>query len=120
MVRYAINLNGHSIQFEGENLKEVWKEVCQSGALEIFALAGECGCCKGKKTLLNYREVGEGKKTFDYFEVVCADGKCRARLALGQKTDKVGLFPKRKNDDGTWKSNNGWEKWAGPKKEDGE
>jgi hypothetical protein len=45
--------------------------------------------------------------------------KCGARLSFGVHKKGGGLFPKRKDNEGNWLSDNGWVKWN-PKTEKAE
>jgi hypothetical protein len=98
-----------SLHFEAANQKEIFKSLSQLS--EVFSIS-ECGACKSKDIRHVVREVPSGKQIFTYFELHCQ--KCRARLAFGQSTDTVTLFPRRKDDDGKYLDNGGWVKYVKP------
>jgi hypothetical protein len=91
-------------ELEGAGQKEVFKELAT--IQEIFS-EDKCGLCN--KTSIKYtcRNV-EGN---DYYELRCND--CGAVLSFGQHKKGGTLFPKRKDDDGTYLPNKGWHKWTG-------
>lgn len=62
------------------------------------------------KVQFRVREV-DGNK---YYEAVCVDEDFdirNARLQFGVHKKGGGVFPKRKNDDGSYNKNNGWKKY---------
>lgn len=94
------------INFEAANQKEVFQNLAQLS--EVFSIS-ECGACKSKDIRHVVREVPSGKQVFVYYELHCQ--KCRSKLAFGQSTDTITLFPKRKSEDGGYLDNGGWVKW---------
>jgi hypothetical protein len=96
-------------ELEGAGQKEVFKELAT--IQEIFS-EDKCGLCN--KTSIKYacRNV-EGN---DYYELKCND--CGAVLSFGQHKKGGTLFPKRKDDDGTYLPNKGWHKWTGKDSKD--
>lgn len=77
---------------------------------EVFGQSN-CGACKSENIGPRVR-TNDGN---DYYEMVCKD--CRAVLSYGLHQGKARtLFPHRKNKEGAYKKNNGWEKWE-PNKE---
>ncbi len=96
------------IKVEGVNQKEVFEKL--ASAQEVFEADDKCGCCGKANLRFRVRHVPKGTKTFDYYEMVCQD--CYARLAFGQSTDTVSLFPKRKDEQGEWLPTRGWSKYV--------
>jgi hypothetical protein len=96
------------LHLEGEDIKDVFRQL--ASASEIFGAADKCGACGNKNVRFVVRNVPDGKKTYEFFELWCLNNSCRARLAFGQTSDGDGLFPKRRDDSG-FKPNNGWEKY---------
>ena len=45
----------------------------------------------------------------DYYEMRCLS--CGAALSYGQHKKGGTLFPKRKDENGNWLDNGGWQKW---------
>lgn len=92
-----------TIEVEGD-AKEIFTEL--AAAQDVFGhLASGCGGCNCPDVFPVVREH-EGNT---YYEVRC--GNCRCRLAFGQRRDGGTLFPRRKDRDGNWIPNNGWEDW---------
>lgn len=82
-----------------------------ASANEVFGHS-ECGACKSENIGYRVRTV-DGN---DFFEMMCKE--CRAVLSFGQHQNKSKtLFPHRKHKDGTFKKNNGWEKYVPPAKD---
>lgn len=90
---------------EGDSVEDVFRQIAK--ASEIFGAADKCGACGKGNVRFVVRDVADGKKSYEFFELWCLD--CRARLSFGKLSDGSGLFPKRKNEDGSWKDNGGWE-----------
>ena len=95
--------NKNTIKVEGATQKELFEAV--AAQTEVFSI-DTCGACNSDEVSYLVREAGEGKKLFKFYELVCR--KCRAKLAFGQHSSGDTLFPKKKDDDGNWLSNNGW------------
>lgn len=91
------------VEVEGRDTKEVFAQL--AGATEVFG-ATKCGACDSSRTTPIVRDV-QGNT---YYEVRCLD--CGSVLGFGQKRSDGTLFPKRKDKDGNWLSNNGWVKWS--------
>jgi hypothetical protein len=106
-VKYKV---GDKLEFEleGGGQKEIFKELAL--IQEIFA-EENCGLCGSTNLRFIVRSV-EGN---DYYELRCAD--CGAILAFGQHKKGGTLFPKRKDDDGSYLPNRGWHKWSKDSKE---
>ena len=92
----------------GETPKALFKEI--AGLQEVFEAESSCGCCNGTAIRFQARQVED----FDFYELVCRNNECRARFQFGQAKKGGGLFPKRKDDDGNWLPNRGWEKYVKP------
>lgn len=102
-------LTGMTIEFEASTQKEIFSQLARNQ--EVFEAASSCGLCKDK----NIRFVVRTNDGNDFYEMQCTKPGCRARLAFG--VNKVGgtLFPKRKNEDGSYSESGGWSKWTGKK-----
>ena len=114
----SVNLGRFVVSQEGDNIKEAITGLVESGAMEILS-NNKCGVCGGEDVLPLMREVldpedKKGKATFKYFEMRCQSKGCWARLALGQKKTDNQLFPKKKDDNGNYLPNGGWEKYVKP------
>ena len=71
---------------------------------EVF---GEKAC--GKCGSENLRFVVRENDGNEFYELRCLD--CGAKLAFGAHKQGGGLFPRRKDTDGNWLSDKGWQKW---------
>jgi hypothetical protein len=107
------------IEGEGDTQKDVFKQL--AALTEVFR-DEPCGLCGKSDCVLTVRRVpdpkSKGKKEFEYFERRCLTPKCGGRLAYGQHNEGGSLFPKRKNDDGSFADKRGWFKWEGKKEEE--
>jgi hypothetical protein len=45
----------------------------------------------------------------EYYELRCTD--CGAKMAFGANKKGGGLFPRRKDTEGNWLPDNGWQRW---------
>jgi hypothetical protein len=90
----------------GETPKAIFHELAK--IQEIFDSEFACGVCES--TDIQYRMRTDKEKN-DYYELHCQNNNCRARLSFGQH--KVGgtLFVKRKDSEGNWIPNGGWERY---------
>jgi uncharacterized short protein YbdD (DUF466 family) len=114
-----VTVKGNTVEFQadGDSHKEIFRKLAQMH--EVFNDEA-CGVCKNKNTVFRVRRVDDPKKkgkTYEYFERVCGDRKCNARLAYGQHNEGGTLFPKRRDDNKEWLPNNGWEKYKGKQEE---
>lgn len=93
------------ITVEAENIKQLFRQIAQ--AQEVLAGDQLCGSCGSTEIRFRVRHVDK----YDYYEQAC-DG-CGAALAFGQLQDGVGLYPRRKSDNGAPLANRGWLKYLG-------
>jgi hypothetical protein len=89
--------------------KEVFEKI--SVIQEVFGQE-KCGLCESRNIKYVVREAEDNK----FFEVQCQEFSCRAKMAFGQHKKGNTLFPRRKDGDGNYIPNNGWEKWDGKPK----
>ena len=102
-VTYTTTDKRISADIDGNSQKDVFKGI--SKFQEIFEHEN-CGACDASNTSYSVRTI-DGN---DYYEKKCL--KCGAALSYGQMKEGGGLFPKRKNSDGSWDTQtNGWHKW---------
>jgi hypothetical protein len=96
-------LGGITFEVEGDP-KEIFTQL--AAVQDVFGAAatgcGGCGCPDVYPVVREY----DGNT---YYEMRCT--QCRCKLSFGQKRDGGGLFIRRKNKDGDWLPNNGWEDW---------
>ncbi len=95
---------GGRVRFEAEadSPKALWKKL--SLVQGIFDAASACGVC-GKTDIRYNHRVAKG---FDFYELVCSDPQCNARLSFGQNKEGGGLFAKRKDESGNHLDYDGW------------
>ena len=104
--------NGRLVfKLTGETSKDLWKLV--ASIQDTFEAESACGVCGETDIKFQLRLAGE-KDEFEYYELVCRNQDCRARFSFGQSLDKKNLFPRRKDKDGNWLLNHGWEKYQKP------
>lgn len=106
------------VEVEGPDQKTLFGAL--ASVSEVFSETC-CGLCKSTDIRPAVRNVPDGKKVHQYYEMVC--NKCRAKLAFGQSTDTTTLFPKRrlKNgqpdmENGDYGDHKGWHKYVPDKK----
>lgn len=100
-----------SVAFEGEGQKQVWAQL--ANFQEIFE-EQMCGKCGSENVRFVVRNVDDN----DFYEMRCMERSCNSRLAFGATKKGDGLFPKRKDEAGNYKENNGWTKWNKDTKKD--
>lgn len=94
------------VEVSGDDIKDVMSEL--SSVEEVLGHS-KCGVCGSEEV----RHAVRNTKGFTFYEIQCTSPACRAKLSFGQARETGKLFPHRKNEDGTWKPNNGWEIWTG-------
>lgn len=105
---------GLKMEISGENQKELIRQMASH--TEVLGQR-KCGACGGEDIRWQVRNVesdkgGKKKQQYEYFELVCNNTKCRAKLSFGSLNDGTdSLFPKRKDEDGKYLDNNGWVKF---------
>jgi hypothetical protein len=98
------------MKFTVADEKEAFEQI--GHLYEIFSHS-KCGCCGSENVTPQCRV----KDKYRYYEVACKEPGCYAKLAFGQKQEGGELFPKRRNEDGSYKENDGWEKYQKPEQE---
>lgn len=89
------------IEVEGD-VKEIFTML--SGVSEVFSHS-TCKSCGSQEVRPVVREV-DGNS---YYEMRCCH--CPCRLQFGQTKTGGKLFPRRKDKNGNWIANDGWEDW---------
>lgn len=109
VAKYLTTNRQLTFEITGATQQEVFEELAK--IQEVFDTENVCGVCDGTSIKYQHRSV-QGN---DFHELVCKNAACRARFSFGHsKQDKGALFPKRKNKDGEWLPNRGWEKYTAP------
>ena len=98
------------ITARGESTKDVFAEL--AGLCAIFGQA-KCGLC-GHDVVLPVVRVAHG---YTFYELRCQNDGCRAQFKFGQAREGGDLLPQRKDKQGNWKPNGGWERWQGRQEE---
>ena len=91
-----------TFELEGSGQKEIFKELAIIQEIFSEEKCGLCGCTSFKFIVRNV----DGN---DYFELRCSD--CGAILSFGQHKKGGTLFPRRKDDAGSYLPNKGWHKY---------
>lgn len=92
-----------SVEVEGNSQKEVFKQLAEFQ--EVFDNS-RCGACESTNVRFVVRNVDDN----EFFEIRCKD--CGAKLAFGSHKKGNSLFPKRKNSEGNYIENQGWQKYV--------
>jgi hypothetical protein len=91
-----------SLEIQADTQKDVFKEIASFE--EVFG-ENVCGKCGSENVRCVVRE-NDGN---EFFEMRCVE--CSAKLGLGVHKKGGGLFPKRKDADGKYLPDNGWQRW---------
>lgn len=118
---------------EGDSHTDVFEEL--ASLADAFRDVDVCGCCKSVWTDKDGQVVRtfgiqpihrQNKQNDDFYEFLCKNFKCKARLSLSQNKKGKTLFPRRKfhsthpdvvagkAKDGDWLPNNGWSVYVKP------
>ena len=96
-----------SFEASGDTDKLLFEDLAKiDKKKEVFGHT-QCGCCHGHDLEFQTRIVEDNT----YYEMVCRNRSCGAKLSFGQNKKGGGLFPKRstgKGDDRKWLPNGGW------------
>ena len=104
-ITYTSPSGRSSIEFEFSGAfdsKEVFSNIGNFQEIMSYEKCGKCGS-------ENLRFVVRKVDKYTYYEIRCMD--CGAKLEFGVVQDTEQLYPKRKNEDGSWRPDNGWVKW---------
>ena len=89
-------------EFEADTHRELFTQI--SKFQEVFEET-KCGKCGSENLRFIVRE-NDGN---EFYELRCMD--CGAKLAFGSHKKGGGLFPRRKDAEGNWLPDKGWQKW---------
>ena len=106
-IKYTTKNQRLNVEIDSESVKETFKKLAEFQ--EIFDETA-CQLCQNEDLQFVVRTV-EGN---DYYELKCKN--CFAKLAFGQHKSGGSLFPKRKNQEGSFDKNKGWHKWINENK----
>lgn len=106
VAKYMTTNRQLTFEITGATQQEVFEEL--AAIQEVFDTETACGICNNDKLRYQHRIVTK----YHFHELVCRNPECRARFSFGHSQDDKGaLFPKRKDKDGNWIPNRGWEKY---------
>ena len=103
---YTTPSGGMSVEVEG-NHKEIFEQLNEFH--EVFEADDCCPLCSSASPKFRVRTVEDNQ----FYELVCRNPQCRAKLSFGCHKKGDTVFPKRKNEDGTYMENRGWSRWEG-------
>lgn len=101
-MKISYDLGKINVSFECDTIKEAFGQL--STFQEVF---GETNC--GKCDSDRLRPVVRENDGNEYYELRCTD--CGAKMAFGANKKGGGLFPRRKDTEGNWLPDNGWQRW---------
>jgi hypothetical protein len=101
-MKAAMIFGGVTVTAEGD-AKECFTEL--ASAAEVFGNQA-CGACGSELIVPSVREV-DGNT---YYEMRCQS--CGSVLGFGQRKIDGRLYPRRKDKDGNWLENRGWQKFS--------
>jgi len=106
-----VTKNGRiSAELEGDSQRDLFAQI---GKFQEVFEEDACSKCGHDHVRFVVRTVDDNQ----YYELRCSN--CGARLSFGANKQGGGLFPRRKDSDGSWLPDNGWVKWN-PKTEKNE
>lgn len=103
-MKVSKTIGGFHVEVEVKGIRELFEVF--SNISEVLHAAEKCEACKQKNTRLNYR-LYDNKRP--YFEAICLNPNCKAKLNFGKHENGVTLFPSRKDADGNKIPNFGWD-----------
>ena len=108
-VTYRTKNNRLSFKLDAADQKGVFEQL--ASVQDVFEAASVCGCCGSDNIRFRVRRSKDstGKKDLKYYELRCM--ACYAQLSFGQHQIGDTLFPKRKNEDGSYMDKDGWFKY---------
>ena len=101
-MKISHNIGRTTVELESDTIKDAFAQL--STFQEVFG-EDKCGKCGSENLRFVVRE-NDGNA---YYEVRCQE--CGAKLSFGANKVGGGLFPRRKDSDGNWLSDRGWQKW---------
>lgn len=102
-VNYTVPSGRISVELEGNEQKEIFEKM--AAFYEVFG-ESTCKSCNSENIYPLVRVVDDNT----FYEMGCKD--CGAKLAYGAHKKGGSLFPKRKNEDGTFDNKTlGWHKY---------
>jgi hypothetical protein len=104
-VTYQITDNCR-VELDGRDQRSIFEELASLS--EVFG-ENQCGKCKSND--IRYR-VRTNKDNDKFYELVCTS--CGATMSYGCHKTGGSLFPHKKDSDGKYLPNKGWEKWVPP------
>lgn len=107
-IKLTTTIGNFTVEVEGETQLEAFDNMAEMA--ELLSVGVHCGKSGATDTIPVRRMTGD----FIFREWKCVSSG--ATLGMGQKKEG-GLFPRRKDKEGNWLEDNGWQTWAARKKE---
>ena len=101
-VTYSTPNGRMSVEFQVDTQVDLFQQL--AFFQEVFGEAS-CGKCGSENLRFVVRNVEDNL----FYEIRCQD--CGARLELGVMKKGGRLYPRRKDKDGSWLSDKGWQRW---------
>ena len=101
-MKISHNIGRTTVELESDTVKDAFAQL--STFQEVFG-EDKCGKCGSD----NLRFVVRENDGNSYYEIRCQE--CGAKLSFGANKVGGGLFPRRKDAEGDWLSDRGWQKW---------
>ena len=101
-MKISHNIRRTTVELESDTVKDAFAQL--STFQEVFG-EDKCGKCGSD----NLRFVVRENDGNSYYEIRCQE--CGAKLSFGANKVGGGLFPRRKDAEGDWLSDRGWQKW---------
>ena len=114
LVRYQTPGSPLSFEFEAVTTGDITDQLSKLG--NVFGADNNCGMCESPEIRWVVQENTSAKGTFTFHEKRC---QCGARLRYGVRQADGELFPRKKDQNGSYIPNGGWEKYQ-PRGEQGE
>ena len=101
-MKISHNIGRTTVELESDTVKDAFAQLATFQ--EVFG-EDKCGKCGSD----NLRFVVRENDGNSYYEIRCQE--CGAKLSFGANKVGGGLFPRRKDAEGDWLSDRGWQKW---------
>tara|TARA_Y100000385_G_C12628064_1_gene439996 strand:- start:12 stop:389 length:378 start_codon:yes stop_codon:yes gene_type:complete len=107
-MKLSTTIGNYTVEVEGATTEELFDNMAEMS--ELLSCGAHCGKSGATDTVMRKRTSGD----YVFYEWFCVSSG--AALALG-RTKAGGFFPKRKNKEGDYLPDNGWQTWGDRKKE---
>ena len=101
-VTYTTSNGRFAVELDSDSQKDAFESIAQFQEVFEESICGKCGS-------ENLRFVVRNVDDNLFYEIRCQD--CGARLELGVMKKGGRLYPRRKDKDGNWLPDRGWQRW---------